>query len=233
MRSLRPPPNPWLANSAVAASRMRRRIASGSRLRGALPSELVAAREAGNRTIARAFLGIVWRRSLAIEVLQLVLDVLPLLRVGQRIFLIRDGRASARHFGVDLDEVQLIPRQVYVSVDRIDGAFWNAHGAVDAFVGVDDQHVRPLFEAIHRADVDAVGVFALDAGFGNDVGHGSPRMRRLALERGRPPCRDRMDVAAAARCRGLQGTVGLYGLLGPFWGCWESRLGHGLLPFPA
>jgi hypothetical protein len=38
-------------------------------------------------------------------------------------------------------------------------------------VGVDDEHVLALVEAIDRADLDAIGVFALDAGFIDDVGH--------------------------------------------------------------
>jgi hypothetical protein len=40
---------------------------------------------------------------------------------------------------------------------------------------MDDQHVLALVEAVHGADLDAVGIFALDAGFSDDVGH--PRLR--------------------------------------------------------
>src|SRR4030095_10504041 len=40
-----------------------------------------------------------------------------------------------------------------------------------ALVGVDGQEVRAFTEAIDRADVDAVGVLAADAGFEDDVGH--------------------------------------------------------------
>jgi hypothetical protein len=36
---------------------------------------------------------------------------------------------------------------------------------------MDDQHVLALVKAIHGADFDAVGIFAFDAGFGDDVGH--------------------------------------------------------------
>src|SRR5205085_10721726 len=42
---------------------------------------------------------------------------------------------------------------------------------IDAFVGVDDQHVLAFVEAIHRAHFDAVHVLAADAGFSDDVGH--------------------------------------------------------------
>jgi hypothetical protein len=57
-------------------------------------------------------------------------------------------------------------------------ALGDAHRAVDALVGLDDQHVRPLAEAIDRADVDAVGVLALDAGFNDDVSHRGRRQSR-------------------------------------------------------
>jgi hypothetical protein len=36
---------------------------------------------------------------------------------------------------------------------------------------MDDQHVLTLVEAIYRAHLDAVGVFAFDAGFSDDVSH--------------------------------------------------------------
>jgi GH15 family glucan-1,4-alpha-glucosidase len=37
---------------------------------------------------------------------------------------------------------------------------------------VDDEHVLAFIEAIDRADLDAIGVFALYAVFVDDVGHG-------------------------------------------------------------
>jgi hypothetical protein len=36
---------------------------------------------------------------------------------------------------------------------------------------MDHQHVLALVEAIDGADLDAIGVLALDAGFGDDVSH--------------------------------------------------------------
>jgi hypothetical protein len=50
-------------------------------------------------------------------------------------------------------------------------AFGLAHAAIDAFVRMDDQHVLALVEAVHGAHLDAVGIFALDAGFSDDVSH--------------------------------------------------------------
>ena len=38
---------------------------------------------------------------------------------------------------------------------------------VITFLGVDDQEVRSFVKTVHRADFDAVGIFALDAILGN------------------------------------------------------------------
>ena len=57
-------------------------------------------------------------------------------------------------------------------LDRVGGALGFADSAVDAFVRVDHQHILALIEAVHRADRDAVGVFACDAIVGDDESHG-------------------------------------------------------------
>jgi hypothetical protein len=36
---------------------------------------------------------------------------------------------------------------------------------------MDDQHVFALVEAVHGANFNAIGIFAFDAGFGDDVSH--------------------------------------------------------------
>ncbi len=66
-----------------------------------------------------------------------------------------------------------------IGADRVGGAFGFAHAAVDALVRVDDQHVLALVEAVDRAYLDAVGVFAGDAVVGHHIGHGWPRLLRL------------------------------------------------------
>ena len=50
-------------------------------------------------------------------------------------------------------------------------AFRFAHAAIDAFIGIDDEHVVAFIEAIDRANLDAIHILALDAGFGHDIGH--------------------------------------------------------------
>ncbi len=62
---------------------------------------------------------------------------------------------------------------VRVGQNRFGRAFRFTDAAVDAFVRMDDQHVRALVEAIHGADLDTVGVLALDANFSDDVRHRS------------------------------------------------------------
>jgi hypothetical protein len=52
-------------------------------------------------------------------------------------------------------------------------AFGDAHTAVDAFVGMNDEHVFAFIEAIDRAYFHAIGVFAFDAIVGDDIGHGA------------------------------------------------------------
>jgi hypothetical protein len=42
---------------------------------------------------------------------------------------------------------------------------------------MDDQHVVTLVKAVHRTDLDAIGIFAFDAGFSDDVSH--PRLRNV------------------------------------------------------
>ncbi len=62
-----------------------------------------------------------------------------------------------------------------IGQDRFGGAFGFTDAAIDAFAWVDDEHIFALIEAIDRADLHTVHIFALDAGFGHDIGHlGAP-----------------------------------------------------------
>jgi hypothetical protein len=62
-----------------------------------------------------------------------------------------------------------------VRFDRFGRAFRLAHTTIDAFVGMNDEHVLAGIEAVDRADLHAVHILALDAVFGDDVGHNTPR----------------------------------------------------------
>jgi hypothetical protein len=78
---------------------------------------------------------------------------------------------------VDLNEVGLLWRQVFLGIDGADGAFWDAHGAVYALVGVYDQHVLAFTKTIDGANIHAVGIFALNTGITYNMHHGSPPFR--------------------------------------------------------
>ena len=47
-------------------------------------------------------------------------------------------------------------------------------GQGDPLFRVDDQEIGPLMKTVHRADIHTIGVFALDAIFGDNIGHGTP-----------------------------------------------------------
>ena len=82
----------------------------------------------------------------------------------------------------------LLARHILCGKDRVDRAFGDAHRAVDALIGVDDEHVGPLAEAVDRADRDTFGVAAGGAALGDDVGHqASSTSTALSEKVGAPP----------------------------------------------
>lgn len=109
----------------------------------------------------------------AFEFCKLVGAVFPLFGRGQRVFALGNGLEVGRksQLSVDLDHVLLVFGQIFFGVDGINRALRDANGAIDAFIGIDGQEVGAFLEAIDRADVHAIGVFALNAGFGDNVGH--------------------------------------------------------------
>ena len=86
-----------------------------------------------------------------------------------------DDRPALGKSLVDLEVDLLILRHLVARVDGVDRAFWDAQPAVDAFFGIDDQHVLAVAKGIDGADFDAVRVLAQDAGFGDDMSHGVNR----------------------------------------------------------
>src|SRR5215831_6969177 len=72
---------------------------------------------------------------------------------------------------VDLDVLLLRLWHVLFGEDRGDGAFRLARAAIDALVGVDEELLLPLVNAIDGTDVDAGAVLHADASFCDDVGH--------------------------------------------------------------
>ena len=109
--------------------------------------------------------------------LELVGNAFPLLGVGRRSLLGRDIGPRLGVFGVDAQP--FLDALLGIRLDRLDRAFRLADPAIDAFVRMDDQHVVTLVEAVHRTDFDAIGVFAFDAGFSDDVSH--PKLRNGSI----------------------------------------------------
>src|SRR6266700_6577523 len=140
---------------------------------------------------------------LALKVLQLVLHVLPLVGVPGRGLHVGDDRPDSGELGVQRGELLLLLGHVFLGQDRVHRALGDAHGAIEAFIRVDHQHVRPLVEAVDGADIDAVGVLALDAALGDDVSHreslGWPA-RPLRGERGNYKATVRRLESAQAGC---------------------------------
>jgi hypothetical protein len=65
----------------------------------------------------------------------------------------------------------LVCRQVFFGLNCVHRAFRDAHRTVNALIGIDCQEIRAFAKAIHRTNIHTVSVFALDTGFGNNVGH--------------------------------------------------------------
>lgn len=94
------------------------------------------------------------------------------LLLGQGRLLFGDNRALRGHFGVELDKCLLVFGHVVLMEDGFDGAFGHAGFAIDAFVRMDIEDLLAFVEALDRANDDAVGVLAAEAGLANNVGHG-------------------------------------------------------------
>src|SRR5262249_20587518 len=106
-----------------------------------------------------------------IELLDLVRLAFPLLGVGRRLTLDGDVGPLFGVFGVELEP--FLKAGLGIRLDRLDRAFRLAHAAIDALVGMNDEHVLALVEAIDGADRDAIHVLAADAIVVDDVGHSS------------------------------------------------------------
>src|SRR5688572_8845435 len=150
------------------------------------------------------------RAESALEQRELALASLPLLGVLGRRLLLRDHRPLSCQLGIERLEALLAIRDLLLRENRLDGALRLAERAVDALLRIDDQHVRPLVETVHGADLDAVHVLALDAVFGDDKGH--LRLREIPVAsrgtgtrggpysaKARPLCKDGSATGAAAQ----------------------------------
>jgi len=88
---------------------------------------------------------------------------------GGLIILAGDVRPLCREGRVELQP--FLEASLGVWEDRLGRAFGLAHAAVDTFIGIDGEHILAFIKAVDRAHLDAVHIFAADAGVGDDVGH--------------------------------------------------------------
>ena len=116
-------------------------------------------------------------------------DLASVLGVLGRGLSLDDRLPQLRELGVERLELLLVGRHVVLGEDGFHRALGDAQRAVDALVRVDHQKIGAFPEAIDRADVDAVRIFAADAALGDDVGHAlGPARKTLILSKPAPPC---------------------------------------------
>jgi hypothetical protein len=65
----------------------------------------------------------------------------------------------------------LISRHIVFGKDGFSRAFCYTQGTIYALIWVDGQEVWAFHKAINRANINAIGKFALNTIFGNDVSH--------------------------------------------------------------
>jgi hypothetical protein len=75
-------------------------------------------------------------------------------------------------FSVDLKP--FVEARLGVWLYGVSWAFRLANATINAFIWMDNQHVFAFVEAIHRANFDAIHIFAFDAVFSDDVSHDYP-----------------------------------------------------------
>ena len=87
------------------------------------------------------------------------------------VFLVGDLRPDLRQFLVQGEEMLFVLGQVVFVEDCIGRAGINAIIAVDALIRVNHQKVGALVKALYGADIDAIGVFALNTIVSDNIGH--------------------------------------------------------------
>jgi hypothetical protein len=98
-----------------------------------------------------------------------VVDNFPFVCVGWNRSLLNDVGPFSGILAIEIEP--WFGSVVGVREDCFGRAFRLAYPAVDAFVRMDHQHVLPLVKAIDGANLDAIHVFALDAGLADNERH--------------------------------------------------------------
>lgn len=103
---------------------------------------------------------------------KLAFNTIKLFSALRRITLDRDVWPFWRIFRVNFQP--LVESWLGVWLDSISWALRLTNAAVNAFIRVDYQHVFAFVKAIHGANFHAIHIFAFNAVFSDDVGHGVP-----------------------------------------------------------
>src|SRR5713226_1688245 len=103
---------------------------------------------------------------------------------------------------VQRDEVLPVGRRLVLGEDRLHRAHRLAGAAVDALIRVDVEHLRPLVDAVDRADLDTGLVLDADARLRDDVRHGDLPSLLLCGSLRRP----RSQPGTSRACRGQAGS---------------------------
>jgi hypothetical protein len=109
--------------------------------------------------------------------LEFAFHTLKILGVGRGFLLLGDVRPGLGIFGIHLKP--FFQARLGIGLDGVGGTFGLAHTAVDTFIRMNDQHIVAFVEAVYGADFNAIGVFAFNAGFSDDVSH--PTLRNGSI----------------------------------------------------
>lgn len=95
-------------------------------------------------------------------------------RRPERFFLLGDGRALLRHFGIQLQIVGPLGWEVVFMENSLWRTLRYTGFAVDALFWVNEEHRFAFLEAFDGANNNTIGVFAVEAGFRHNVSHNIP-----------------------------------------------------------
>jgi len=94
-----------------------------------------------------------------------------LLRLAEWLFPFGDVWPFRSHVGVELNVVGPLFWEVIFVEDRLDWTLGDACFAIDALIGMNHEDRFSLVKTFDGANDHAIGVFAVETGFSNDVGH--------------------------------------------------------------
>ena len=115
----------------------------------------------------RAELGAAWIT--AEKLVVFVRDILPFIGISGIGLFARNIGPGYGIFSVKFQPA--FSRRLAIWNDCLDWAFRLTYSAVDAFIGVNNQHVLTLVETVNGADLHTIHIFAADARFCDNIGH--------------------------------------------------------------